>query len=150
VAVAVPAPAAAEGLEKRAPASVENPPEPGQRADSAAADNLAATGTAPALAARAVSTAASFHANYLNNPAPAYPAAARRRRVEGTVLLEVTVGVDGRAREVRVNRSSGADDLDEAAMAAVRGWTFVPATRAGERIEGAVEVPVRFRLAASD
>lgn len=41
-----------------------------------------------------------------------------------------------------VRRSS----LDSAAVKAVRGWSFVPATRGGQNIESIVQVPVNFRI----
>ncbi len=84
--------------------------------------------------------------NYLRNPAPAYPAAARRKGRQGLVMLAVHVSRDGRAADVRVEQSSGFEDLDEAAQKAVRGWRFKPAEAGGVRIETAVRVPVRFQL----
>ena len=84
---------------------------------------------------------------YRSNPSPAYPSQARRRGLEGTVVLEVRVGPDGRAMRVRIDRSSGHSVLDRAAREAVRGWSFRPATRGGKKVAGAVKVPIRFRLA---
>ena len=66
----------------------------------------------------------------------------------GQVLLKVEVAADGTATRVTVDRSSGHDDLDEAAMAAARGWTFVPAYRNGSAVAGEVSVPVRFEMDA--
>ena len=45
-----------------------------------------------------------------------------------------------------VKPSSGATLLDEAAIKAVRGWTFVPARRGDTPISDAVIVPVRFHI----
>ena len=42
--------------------------------------------------------------------------------------------------------SSGASLLDEAAIKAVQGWTFVPARRGDSPIPHPVEVPIRFQL----
>ncbi|WP_421707233.1 TonB family protein [Algihabitans sp.] len=80
------------------------------------------------------------------NPAPVYPEIARQRDQEGRVLLRVTVGSDGRAREVRVLRSSGHSRLDRAARQAVERWRFVPARQAGRPVEGLLDIPVTFRL----
>ncbi len=82
----------------------------------------------------------------LNRPAPAYPAAAQRGGEQGTVLLQVEVGADGRPDEVSLARGSGSRDLDRAALEAVRGWTFEPAIRDGEPVASSVQVPVEFRL----
>jgi periplasmic protein TonB len=106
----------------------------------------------PASAASSVSgpsgatSAARFDADYLSNPAPAYPAASRRMREEGTVYLEVNVTAEGRAGELGVRKSSGYVRLDEAALDTVRHWRFVPARRGAEAIAAQVVVPVVFRL----
>jgi protein TonB len=77
-----------------------------------------------------------------------YPTAARRRGIEGRVLLEVAVDADGRAVAVRVAESSGHRLLDEAALRAVRDWRFTPARQDGRAVAAKVRVPVTFRLAA--
>lgn len=80
------------------------------------------------------------------NRMPRYPEDARERGAEGRVVLEVAVDATGRARAVRVVRSSGEDDLDAAALKAVRGWRFKPARRGGLPVAGTATVPIRFRL----
>lgn len=87
-----------------------------------------------------------FDADYLNNPRPPYPAAARRLRMQGTVILRVTVSYAGLPTDVRIVQSSGASILDQAALDVVRGWTFVPARQGEEKINAAVDVPIRFAL----
>ena len=84
---------------------------------------------------------------YGTNPKPPYPISALRLRIEGTVLLEVTVAPDGRAGAVRVQQSSGNAALDDSALTTVRDrWRFVPARASGVPIEGTVQVPIHFRL----
>nr|WP_231672112.1 energy transducer TonB [Pseudomonas quasicaspiana] len=85
-------------------------------------------------------------AGYLNNPAPAYPPAAARRRQEGTTQLRVHVMPNGRPDTVEIATSSGSPALDEAALAAVRQWTFIPAKRGDTAIDGWVTVPLEFKL----
>lgn len=85
-------------------------------------------------------------ANYLKNPRPAYPALALRRGWEGQVLLRVHVSPQGRAADIAVQKSSGRDALDQAAVEAVRGWAFVPAKQGGSPVAGWVTVPIVFRL----
>ncbi len=87
-----------------------------------------------------------FDAAYLNNPAPVYPLVSRRSHEQGTVLLRVRVSGEGAALEVLIEHSSGSPHLDEAALAAVRRWRFVPATRGSESVEAWVLVPVEFEL----
>lgn len=86
-------------------------------------------------------------ARYRHPPTPpAYPPRAAALRMAGTALIRALVGPDGLTREVRLHRSSGFSELDNAALAAVRGWAFAAATEGGRPIEAWVEVPVRFRL----
>lgn len=80
------------------------------------------------------------------NRPPGYPFAARRRGLEGRVLLRVEVSRAGAAERVTITRSSGHGLLDDAARRAVAGWRFLPATVAGAAVSGAVDVPVSFRL----
>lgn len=77
---------------------------------------------------------------------PRYPDIARRRGLEGTVLLQVLVLDDGRVGEASVRRSSAHRLLDAAALDAVRDWRFAPASQGGKPVAMAVEVPVAFRL----
>lgn len=85
-------------------------------------------------------------AGYRDNPAPAYPARARRRHLEGKVVLKVAVDPDGRPTEVSVASSSGHAILDRAAKETVMDWTFRPAKEDGRPVAGAVKVPIQFRL----
>jgi periplasmic protein TonB len=77
-----------------------------------------------------------------HNPAPDYPDSARRRRIEGTVLVGIEVNQDGLATECRVVQSSGCLALDQAALAAARQWQFASGP-------GQVEVPFVFQLLRS-
>jgi protein TonB len=104
------------------------------------------SGSAPPVTASASVVPPDFRAGYLNNPAPAYPRAARRNGEQGTVTLRVLVSADGGPSRVEVERSSGSNALDAAALEAVKNWRFAPATRAGEPVDGWVIVPVVFRL----
>lgn len=82
----------------------------------------------------------------VRNPRPDYPSAARASGVEGTVMLLVTVSRTGSALRVTIERSSGSELLDRAAVRAVERWRFTPARRGGAAIEADVRVPVTFRL----
>lgn len=84
---------------------------------------------------------------YLHAPAPDYPRAAVRAGAEGTVLLEVLVGIDGRPLEVTIRDSSGNRRLDAAARDQVlQAWRFRPAMRNGQAVQAIGLVPVTFRL----
>ena len=79
---------------------------------------------------------------------PAYPAAAREQGFEGLVVLNVEVLSSGRVGEVHVAVSSGARVLDQAALDAVKRWTFAPARQGGRAVDSLVEVPVKFTLSS--
>ena len=84
---------------------------------------------------------------YASAPPPTYPVAEARRRIEGEVLLQVLVGVDGKPIEVTVQRSSGNRALDDAARKQVlRAWSFKPAMRDGVVVQAVGLVPVKFTL----
>ncbi|MCZ7625697.1 MAG: energy transducer TonB [Candidatus Methylomirabilis sp.] len=85
-------------------------------------------------------------ANYGVNPLPKYPLTAREKGYEGTVFLRVLVRVDGRVERLTVDRSSGYEMLDRAAVDAVREWAFFPAKRGGKTVESWVLLPVKFAL----
>jgi protein TonB len=83
---------------------------------------------------------------YLNNPKPVFPAISRRSGEHGIVTLRVKVDVTGSVEALEVHKSSGYSRLDEAALAAVRRWRFMPA-RLGERaVAGWALVPINFTL----
>jgi len=84
--------------------------------------------------------------NALNQAEPEYPLAARRRGQEGTVLIKVTVNVQGEATAVVVLESSGHELLDQAAVKFARTWKFTPARLGATPVESNVERPVRFKL----
>jgi len=91
-------------------------------------------------------TPAHTRADYLKNPEPEYPSIARRRGWEGTVQLRVRVLENGKPDTIEMVKSSGKEALDEAAIAAVRRWTFVPAKRGEQAVVSSVIVPVTFKL----
>jgi protein TonB len=99
-----------------------------------------------AIATRAAESEPVFNAEYLNNPAPYYPALARRKGNQGKVLLSVLVKVDVTPALVQVSHSSGSHDLDEAALDAVKQWKFIPARSKGKSVEASVVVPVEFKI----
>jgi len=84
--------------------------------------------------------------NYLTNPRPPYPHLAQREGWEGNILLHVRVLANGRPEAISVLKSSGHAVLDNAAIEAVRGWTFTPSTQGGIAIVGSVNVPFDFHL----
>ncbi|WP_265949242.1 energy transducer TonB [Dechloromonas sp. A34] len=89
---------------------------------------------------------ARFDADYLKNPAPAYPPLSRRMGEEGKVILRVSVTPQGSADSVEIKTSSGSSRLDEAAQKTVRNWKFIPAKRGDLAVQSWVLVPIIFKL----
>ena len=79
------------------------------------------------------------------DPDPEYSDPARKAKLQGSVVLWVVVGPDGRPRDVRVQRALGLG-LDEKALEAVKNWRFEPATLDGQAVAVQVNVEVNFRL----
>jgi len=79
-------------------------------------------------------------------PDPQYTDEAREAKLQGKVTLQVLVGADGRALQIRVVQGIGLG-LDERAAQAIRGWKFVPAHDTARRAVPAwVTVEAVFRL----
>jgi len=127
-----------------APVVAESAPVPVSSAT--AAPRAAVETKAPPAPVVAPATPPQFNAAYLRNPAPVYPAVARRSGDQGTVMLKVLVNPQGAPVRVELEQSSGSKPLDSAALDAVKGWRFVPARRGERNIEDWVRVPIVFRL----
>jgi protein TonB len=81
--------------------------------------------TGPAAAATTAATGTSPNAIALQNPKPLYPLMSRRLGESGEVIVSVLFAADGRVRDVRLQRSSGFDRLDQAALQTVRNdWRY--------------------------
>ncbi len=91
-------------------------------------------------------TPPSFNADYLHNPAPAYPAMSRRLGEAGRVVLRVFVTTVGTAERVELRTSSGSKRLDSAALEAVQRWKFVPARQGETPVAAWVLIPILFTL----
>jgi TonB family protein len=74
-------------------------------------------------------------------PDPEFPAVARRRNLDATLLLMATIDLEGRPRNIRVEEAFGFG-LEEAAVAAVERWRYRPGTLDGRPV--AVEVGIRL------
>jgi TonB family protein len=73
-----------------------------------------------------------------------YPPEAQAKGVQGVVIMEATVGADGKVTDVRVLRSIPL--LDQAAMEAVRQWEYAPTVVNGVAVPVVMTVTVNFTL----
>jgi protein TonB len=75
-----------------------------------------------------------------------YPAAARANRMEGRVLLRAVIGDDGGLRSLDVLEGSGHEELDQAALEAVRRATPLQLPHELGRPQVVVQIPITYKL----
>ncbi len=76
---------------------------------------------------------------------PEFSEEARKNKWQGTVILRVVIGVDGKTHEISVQRSLGMG-LDEKAIEAARQWRFEPGQKDGKAVPVEVSMEINFRL----
>jgi protein TonB len=81
----------------------------------------------------------------LDTPDPEYSEEARKAKYQGTCVLWLIVGPDGKPRDIKVARALGMG-LDQKAIEAVRNWKFEPALKDGKPVAVQINVEVNFRL----
>ncbi|EQB19501.1 energy transducer TonB [Novosphingobium lindaniclasticum] len=102
--------------------------------------------SAPAVAVAApprMENAGDLSSKMIAADPPRYPVESRRKHEQGTVVLLVILGTDGKVADISISRSSGFDRLDKAALSAVRHWKWSPTRRDGApvMVRGLVEIP---------
>jgi TonB family protein len=90
--------------------------------------------------------AAGGYPRYGENPKPPYPEEARRKGMEGEVVLRVEVLANGWVGQIEVKRSSGHEILDRSALSIVKQWKFIPANKENGSIPCWVNIPIKFQL----
>lgn len=81
----------------------------------------------------------------ISTPDPQYTEEARQAKYEGTCVLAMIVGPDGKPRDIKVQRGLGMG-LDRKAVEAVQQWRFNPATKDGRPVAVQISVEVSFKL----
>jgi protein TonB len=76
---------------------------------------------------------------------PVYPEEARRERISGIVILQTIIDRDGAVKDVTV-RKPLPNGLSEAAVDAVKQWTFKPGTLNGEAVDVIFVLTINFKL----
>ncbi|MBZ5544541.1 MAG: M56 family metallopeptidase [Acidobacteriia bacterium] len=79
-------------------------------------------------------------------PEPTYTQEAKDAKLQGTVILRVTIGADGNVSHVKVVSPPLGKGLDEKAVEAVQTWRFKPATKAGKPVAVKSDIEINFRL----
>ncbi len=75
---------------------------------------------------------------------PAYPEAAKLVGAEGTVFVQVVIGINGKVKTASVVKSFGNPACDAAALAAARATEWVPGTKNGKPADMTQTYPIRF------
>ena len=109
----------------------------------------AAGGTARGKSAAGKSTAAETPARPIYSPDVEYTAEARAAKFEGTCVVQLTVGIDGKPSNVVVTKKVGLG-MDERAIAAVSKWKFEPARRYGKPVPTRMNLSLHFKLFGND
>jgi periplasmic protein TonB len=91
-------------------------------------------------------TQPSTDADYLNNARPQYPAMSKRLNEQGKVVVRALIGTDGTASQASIKISSGFNRLDQAALATVLKWRYLPGKRGGVPEAMWFDVPVNWVL----
>jgi TonB family protein len=83
-------------------------------------------------------------AKCISCPDPIFPPEARRKGIQGTVLLSVLITPGGQADEITVIKVAG-HGFDENAIEAVRQWRFKPGMKDGRPVPVRTPIEVSFR-----
>jgi TonB family protein len=78
-------------------------------------------------------------------PDPDYDKDARRKKIQGTVVLRVIVTKEGQTADIKVERTL-TPGLNQQAIKAVSRWTFQPALQDGKPCPTRVAIEVNFKL----
>jgi TonB family protein len=82
--------------------------------------------------------------NLITKVAPVYPPEAKAAKVQGTVVLDATIGKDGHMENLRVE--SGPAMLQQSSMDAVRNWVYKPYLLNGEPVVVQTKINVIYTL----
>jgi len=115
-----------------------------QQADAAAAKEIAAAEAREKAKAAAVRVGGRIKPPIkMNDVAPVYPEIARNDGVTGAVIVEATIGADGKVIDAKVLRSVPL--LDQAALDAVRQWEYAPTLLNGVPVPVVMTVTINFK-----
>lgn len=89
---------------------------------------------------------ANYKIGSITNPHPPYPFIARKKGIQGKLILEVFVNEDGSVKNVRISQSSGYEILDKVSKKTIEKWIFIPAKKSGQAVKDNILVPIRFIL----
>jgi TonB family protein len=83
--------------------------------------------------------------NILSKVTPVYPKEAKEQKIQGAVVLKAVIGKDGHIENLEA--TSGPDELQASALAAVKQWVYKPYLLNGNPVEVETTITVNFQLA---
>jgi TonB family protein len=86
-------------------------------------------------------------AKLVNQVRPIYPQQMKDQGIQGSVLLDAVIGVDGRIVNVEPVNSLVHPDLVQSAIDAVRQWEYEPTYLNGNPIEVQTSITINYTLA---
>lgn len=78
-------------------------------------------------------------------PAPQYPPALKKKKIQGTVYILFIVDKNGRVKDPKVQKSDN-PEFDNPALSAVKRWRFDPGKVGGQTVQFRMRVPITFAL----
>ena len=143
--------AAAEAAQAAASPAATPEPSPTQVASAprptpSAAPSPVAPPPVATPAAAAAPSGETRDARVVRQVPPEFPTQAARKRQQGWVELEFTIGTDGKVKNVAVVKSQPARVFDREAIRAMQQWTFEPALQNGQPIETRKRRRMEFTL----
>jgi protein TonB len=75
-----------------------------------------------------------------------YPSVLKSQGIDGDVVVLIRITTEGSVSTVKIIRSSGYPEFDEAARKAAVSERYLPATRGGEPVEYSLKYTYRFRI----
>ncbi len=105
----------------------------------------AATDNSGSKAPKQLSISADVMAgNLLNKAVPVYPPAAKKAKIQGTVVLDAVISKDGNVENLRI--VSGPQELQQSAIDAVRQWKYKPYLLNGDPVEVLTTINIVYSL----
>ena len=109
------------------------------------ADSVVSNASVSSLSDPVTVPAREMAGNKVAGPVPKYPEAAKKAKIQGTVVLNAVIGKDGAVEKLIV--VSGPKELQESSLDAVRQWTYKPYLLNGDPVEVKTTISVIYTLA---
>ena len=84
--------------------------------------------------------------SWLTKIEPEYPSEAKRAGKEGKVVLEATIDIDGKAKDIVIKEDTVGLECARAAIQALEASRFIPAKRGEETVAQRIVVPYNFKV----